>query len=78
MAEKREKKSLTRGVVKTYVGIENAVVGSYKAIETGVVKGYKAVEGAFVGAYKGVEKSAVNLGKSFMEEYDRQKNKKQE
>lgn len=55
-------KKIVKGVVKTYTGIENAVVGSYKAIENGVVGGYKAVENA-----------AVNLGKSLVEEYDRQK-----
>lgn len=55
-------KKIVKGVVKTYTGIENAVVGSYKAIENGVVGGYKAVENA-----------AVNLGKSLIEEYDRQK-----
>lgn len=51
-------------LVKTYVGIESAVVDGYKAIENGVVGGYKAVENA-----------AVNLGKSLIEEYDRQKNR---
>lgn len=55
-------KKIVKGVVKTYTGIENAVVGSYKAIENGVVGGYKAVENA-----------AVNLGKSLIEVYDRQK-----
>ena len=55
-------KKIIKGVVKTYTGIENAVVGGYKAIENGVVGGYKAVENA-----------AVNLGKSLIEEYDRQK-----
>ncbi len=75
MEKNKEKRSLKKGVVKAYVGIENAVVGSYKAIENGVVKSYKAVEDATVGAYKSVEDTAVNMGKSLVEEYNKQKNK---
>lgn len=41
-----------------------------------MVNGYKAVENAAVGAYKKVESSAVNFGKSLIEEYDRQKSEK--
>lgn len=73
--EKKSKKSLTEGVVSTYIGIENTVVRGYKAIENGVVGGYKAIEDATVGAYKSVEDTAKHMGKSFVEEYNRQKNK---
>lgn len=76
MEKMREKRSVKSGVVKAYVGIENAVVGSYKAIENGVVKGYKAVEDATVGAYKEIEGSAKNMGKSLVEEYNKQKSEK--
>lgn len=87
MEETKKKRSLKKGIVKTYIGIENAVVGSYKAIENGVVggykaiengavKGYKAVEDATVGAYKEIEGSAKNMGKSLVEEYNKQKAKK--
>ena len=58
---KRESK-IAKGVVKAYVSIENAVVGSYKAVET-----------ATVDAYKRVEDTAVRIGRSLAEEYDRQK-----
>lgn len=74
MEQKTKKRDLKKGVVKTYVAIENGVVGSYKAIENGVVKSYKAVEDATVGAYKSIEDSAKNIGKSLMEEYNKQKN----
>ena len=88
MEETKKKRSLKKGIVKTYIGIENAVVGSYKAIENGVVggykaiengavKGYKAVEDATVGAYKEIEGSAKNMGKSLVEEYNKQKAKKE-
>jgi dihydroflavonol-4-reductase len=87
MEETKKKRSLKKGIVKTYIGIENAVVGSYKAIENGVVggykaiengavKGYKAVEDATVGAYKEIESSAKNMGKSLVEEYNKQKSEK--
>ena len=87
MEETKKKRSLKKGIVKTYIGIENAVVGSYKAIENGVVggykaiengaaKGYKAVEDATVGAYKEIEDSAKNMGKSLVEEYNKQKSEK--
>lgn len=66
-------KSIKKGAVKAYVGIENAVVGGYKAVETRTVESYKAVEDAFVGAYKAIETKAVNFGRSLVEEYDRQK-----
>ena len=77
MEETKKKRSLKKGIVKTYIGIENAVVGSYKAIENGAVKGYKAVENATVGAYKEIEDSAKNMGKSLVEEYNKQKAKKE-
>ena len=65
------KKSVKEVAVKTYVTIENAVVGGYKAIESAVVDGYKAVENATVDSYKSVEETAVNIGKSLMEEYNK-------
>ena len=88
MEETKKKRSLKKSIVKTYIGIENAVVNSYKAIENGVVggykaiengavKGYKAVEDATVGAYKEIEGSAKNMGKSLVEEYNKQKAKKE-
>ena len=55
--------------------IEKGVVGGYKAIESGVVGGYKAVESATVEAYKSVEDTAIHMGKSLMEEYNKQKSK---
>lgn len=67
------KKSVKEVAVKTYVEIENAVVGGYKAIENAVVDGYKAVENATVDSYKSIEDTAVNIGKSLMEEYNKQK-----
>lgn len=84
MEQTKKKRNIKKGIVKAYIGIENAVVGSYKAIENGVVgvykaiengavKGYKAVEDATVGAYKEVENSAKNMGKSLVEEYNKQK-----
>lgn len=67
---------MKKKLVKTYKGIEEAVVGGYQAIENGVVSGYKAVENSAVGAYKAVETTAVNFGRSLVEEYDRQKDEK--
>ena len=73
MEETKKKRSLKSGIIKAYIGIEKSVVGSYKAIENGAVKSYKAVEDATVGAYKEVENSAKNMGKSLVEEYNKQK-----
>lgn len=72
---KKSKKGLKEGVVSAYIGIENTVVRGYKAIENGVVGGYKAVEDATVGAYKSVEDTAKYMGRSLVEEYNRQKSK---
>lgn len=77
MEETKKKRSLKSGIIKAYIGIEKSVVGSYKAIENGAVKSYKAVEDATVGAYKEVENSAKNMGKSLMEEYNKQKSNKE-
>ena len=74
MEETKKKRSLKSDIIKAYIGIEKSVVGSYKAIENGAVKSYKAVEDATVGAYKEVENSAKNMGKSLVEEYNKQKN----
>ena len=74
MTKRAEK--IVKGAVKAYTGIETAVVGGYKAIEGAAVGGYKAVETATVDAYKRVEDTAVRIGRSLVEEYDRQKGAK--
>ena len=56
---------MKKKLVKTYKGIEEAVVGGYQVLENGVVSGYKAIEN-----------TAVNFGRSLVEEYDCQKDEK--
>lgn len=74
MSKKGEK--IVAGAVKAYTNVEKVVVESYKAIESAAVGGYKAVESATVDAYKRVEDTAVRIGHSLTEEYDRQKGAK--
>lgn len=74
MTKRAEK--IVKGAVKAYTSVETAVVDGYKAIEGVAVGGYKAVESATVDAYKRIEDTAVRIGHSLVEEYDRQKSAK--
>lgn len=73
----KQEKKIAEDIVKTYASIESAVVDGYKYIESAAVNGYKKVEDTTVDTYKRIEDKATLLGRSLMEEYDRQKQTKE-
>lgn len=68
-------KRITEKLVETYTSIESGITKGYKTVEESVVDGYQIVEDNVVEAYKKIESSAINLGNSLIEEYDKLRKK---